>query len=316
MEDFIEYLKAQRRYSQCTTKAYKRDLGSFVEWFCAEEKIAPEEFDPQNVSRKRVREWLVHLSTLGYGRKDQTGRGRKCKQLSPTTINRMLSALKSYYRYLLRMQRVKSDPTRGVKTQKQSLKLPSYVRQQSMLQLLEQSEPSPRDKFLLLRNSLILELLYGCGLRLSELMGLDVDDFNPSSRTLVVDGKGDKQRAIPVSEYLSEKILEYISLINRQKICRIEEKALILTQKGKRISRITVYRVVRQQMESADVKCRRSPHSLRHTFATLLLNNGADMREIQELLGHSSLRSTQVYTHNTIGDLQKAYAKAHPREKQ
>ena len=146
-------------------------------------------------------------------------------------------------------------------------------------------------------------------------MGIDRTDFSEDYTSLRVRGKGDKERIVPVMEFLREKILHYLELIERQNICNSSEKALILTQKGKRISRSVVYRVVREELARGGVQGKRSPHVLRHTFATHLLNGGADMREIQELLGHASLQATQVYTHNSIARLREVYNKAHPREK-
>ena len=152
-------------------------------------------------------------------------------------------------------------------------------------------------------------------MRLAELAGIDRDDFSADCTSLRVRGKGDKQRIVPVLACVREKILHYLRLIERQNICNSTEKALFLTHKGKRISRSVVYRMVRAELTRAGVQGKKSPHVLRHTFATHLLNGGADMREIQELLGHASLQATQVYTHNSIARLREIYAKAHPREK-
>ena len=161
----------------------------------------------------------------------------------------------------------------------------------------------------------ILTLFLGTGIRISELVGINRDDFSDNYTSLRVRGKGDKERLVPILEFLREKILHYLELIDRQNICNSAEKALFLTHKGKRIARITVYRIVKEELARGGVQGKKSPHVLRHTFATHLLNGGADMREIQELLGHASLQATQVYTHNSIARLRDAYAKAHPREK-
>ena len=164
-------------------------------------------------------------------------------------------------------------------------------------------------------NPLAQDLAPPAGLRLAELVGIDRDDFSADYASLRVRGKGDKQRMVPILEFVREKILSYLDLIARQNICNSAEKALFLTHKGKRISRSVVYRMVRAELTRAGVQGKKSPHVLRHTFATHLLNGGADMREIQELLGHASLQATQVYTHNSIARLREIYAKAHPREK-
>ena len=152
-------------------------------------------------------------------------------------------------------------------------------------------------------------------LELMELVGIDRDDFSADFSSLRIRGKGDKERIVPMLEFVREKILHYIGLIERQNICISSEKALFLTHKGKRISRTAVYRTVQEELDRAGVQGKKSPHVLRHTFATHLLNGGADMREIQELLGHASLQATQVYTHNSIAKLREIYTKAHPREK-
>ena len=191
---------------------------------------------------------------------------------------------------------------------------PEFVPESRMTTIVSECGPDSED-FLTERNSLIILMFYACGLRLAELVGIDRSDFSADYTSLRVRGKGDKQRMVPILEFLREKILHYLGLIERQNICISSEKALFLTHKGKRISRSVVYRMVRAELTRAGVQGKKSPHVLRHTFATHLLNGGADMREIQELLGHASLQATQVYTHNSIARLREIYAKAHPREK-
>ncbi len=163
------------------------------------------------------------------------------------------------------------------------------------------------------RDALVILFFYGTGIRLAELIGIDRDDFTGGFGRLTVRGKGDKERIVPIVAMLRNKIIAHIALIRELNICKSEEKALFLTDKGERISRSEVYRIVNRQLEAMGVHGKRSPHVLRHTFATHLLNSGADIREIQELLGHSSLRATQVYTHNSIAKLTEAYNDAHPR---
>ena len=191
---------------------------------------------------------------------------------------------------------------------------PEFVPESRMTTIVSECGPDSED-FQTERNSLIILMFYACGLRLAELVGIDRSDFSADYTSLRVRGKGDKQRMVPILEFLREKILHYLGLIERQNICISSEKALFLTHKGKRISRSVVYRTVQEELTRAGVQGKKSPHVLRHTFATHLLNGGADMREIQELLGHASLQATQVYTHNSIARLREIYAKAHPREK-
>ena len=203
---------------------------------------------------------------------------------------------------------------RMISTLKTSRRLPAFVPESRMTTIVSECGPDSED-FQTERNSLIILMFYACGLRLAELVGIDRSDFSADYTSLRVRGKGDKQRMVPILEFLREKILHYLGLIERQNICISSEKALFLTHKGKRISRSVVYRTVQEELTRAGVQGKKSPHVLRHTFATHLLNGGADMREIQELLGHASLQATQVYTHNSIARLREIYAKAHPREK-
>lgn len=179
----------------------------------------------------------------------------------------------------------------------------------------DSEERCESDDFDQMRNSLIILMFYTMGLRASELIGIDRDHFSGDYRSLRVRGKGDKDRIVPIIEIVREKILDYIDAISRQNICISDEKALFLTQKGKRISYSTLYRVIHSELEAYGVRGRKSPHVLRHTFATHLLDGGADIREIQSLLGHSSLATTQRYTHTSIAAIRQAYNIAHPHQK-
>ena len=208
----------------------------------------------------------------------------------------------------------RTDVVHPIPSLRTSQRLPAFVPESRMNGIVSECECDSED-FVRERNSLIILLLYTCGLRLAELVGIDRDDFSADFSSLRIRGKGDKERIVPMLEFVREKILHYIGLIERQNICISSEKALFLTHKGKRISRTAVYRTVQEELDRAGVQGKKSPHVLRHTFATHLLNGGADMREIQELLGHASLQATQVYTHNSIAGLREIYAKAHPREK-
>ncbi|MEG2612297.1 MAG: tyrosine-type recombinase/integrase, partial [Alistipes sp.] len=202
----------------------------------------------------------------------------------------------------------------GVKSLKTPKRLPAFVPESRMVTVVEHCEDES-EEFIMSRNALIVVLFYTCGLRLAELISINREDFADDYSSLKVRGKGDKERIVPILEFVRENILHYISLIDGQNICILDKKALILTQKGKRISRSVVYRAVKAELQHEGVQGKTSPHVLRHTFATHLLNGGADMREIQELLGHASLQTTQIYTHNSITALKAIYAKAHPREK-
>ena len=303
IQQFATYLTSERRYSDGTVSNYVSDLKEFAQmmgvesnenWLC--------------VSRSTIKEWLKKLgeSRTKYGRKQQ-----------PSTINRKLSSIKSFYTWLVRSKKITKNPTLGIHRLKTPMRLPSFATEDEMLCNMSQRNEveRPEESFVEVRNRLIIVLLYGLGLRRAELVGINLDDFSPKRDTLKVRGKGGKERIIPVLRYVAEQIEDYLQEISRSKICIKEKKALILSKKGEPISQRTVQRIVNRVLKSSGVQGKSSPHVLRHTFATHLLNEDADLREIQELLGHSSLRATQVYTHNDIRRLRDVYLAAHPRER-
>lgn len=296
LTEFIRYLSAERRYSPLTVRNYKHDVEQFLAWLDCDES----RFDPRSVTTEQIREWIIFRTEEG--------------KLSAGSMNREVASLRAFFRWLHRTGAVEKDIFRMISTLKTSRRLPAFVPESRMTTIVSECGPDSED-FLTERNSLIILMFYACGLRLAELVGIDRSDFSADYTSLRVRGKGDKQRMVPILEFLREKILHYLGLIERQNICISSEKALFLTHKGKRISRSVVYRTVQEELTHAGVQGKKSPHVLRHTFATHLLNGGADMREIQELLGHASLQATQVYTHNSIARLREIYAKAHPREK-
>ena len=296
LTEFIRYLSAERRYSPLTVRNYKHDVEQFLAWLDCDES----RFDPRSVTTEQIREWIIFRTKEG--------------KLSAGSMNREVASLRAFFRWLHRTGAVEKDIFRMISTLKTSRRLPAFVPESRMTTIVSECGPDSED-FLTERNSLIILMFYACGLRLAELVGIDRSDFSADYTSLRVRGKGDKQRMVPILEFLREKILHYLGLIERQNICISSEKALFLTHKGKRISRSVVYRTVQEELTRAGVQGKKSPHVLRHTFATHLLNGGADMREIQELLGHASLQATQVYTHNSIARLREIYAKAHPREK-
>lgn len=297
LDKFIRYLEAERRYSPLTVRNYRRDVEAFLAWLGVDDAA----FDPRRITSEDIREWIVHRSEQG--------------RLSAASINREVSSLRSFFRWLHRTGAVDRNVAKSVPSLRTSRRLPAFVPESRMSGIVSECRYDS-EGFVTERNSLIVLMFYACGLRLAELVDIDRGDFSDDFTSLRVRGKGDKERLVPVLEFLREKILHYLTLIEGQNICNSSEKALFLTHKGKRISRMTVYRVVRGELEQSGVQGKKSPHVLRHTFATHLLNGGADMREIQELLGHASLQATQVYTHNSIARLREVYAKAHPHEKE
>ncbi|WP_308503084.1 tyrosine-type recombinase/integrase [uncultured Alistipes sp.] len=297
LNEFIRYLEAERRYSPLTIRNYRHDVAQLLAWLDIDDTAE----SLRRVSTDDIREWILHRTEEAH--------------LGAASMNREVSSLRSFFRWLLSRGIVERNVVQPVAALRTSRRLPVFIPESRMGGIVRDCE-FDTDRFLGERNSLILLMLYGCGLRLAELVGINRDDFSDNYTTLRVRGKGDKERQVPILEFLRKKILYYLDLIERQNICKSSEKALFLTQKGKRISRITVYRIVKEELGRGGVQGKKSPHVLRHTFATHLLNGGADMREIQELLGHASLQATQVYTHNSIARLREAYAKAHPREKE
>ncbi|HJC26984.1 tyrosine-type recombinase/integrase [uncultured Alistipes sp.] len=296
LPEFIRYLEAERRYSPLTVRNYRRDIERFLAWLDCTDAT----FDPQRITTDDVRAWII----------ERTEQSR----LGAASMNREVSSLRALFRWLHRTGAVTHDimqPIRALKTPK---RLPAFVPESRMQKIVADCKEES-DDFTRERDELIVLMLYSCGLRLAELVGINLDDFADDFSSLRIRGKGDKERVVPILESVREKILHYLEGIRRQNICVFGEKALFLTVKGKRIPRITVYRIVRRELAEGGVQGKKSPHVLRHTFATHLMNGGADMREIQELLGHASLQATQVYTHNSIARLREVYSKAHPREK-
>ncbi len=301
VEEFLRYIEVERRYSPLTVANYRRDLCRFVAWCETELQPPIRPFDPKEVTAAVLREWVIV----------RTERDR----IGPASINRELSTLRSYFRFLLQRHAIDTDLTHSLRAQRTPQRLPAFVPESRMKHILQEEDASVgKGGFEAMRDALIIIMFYACGVRLAELIGIDRDDFSADLSSLRVVGKGGKERMIPIVRPLKHRILDYLNLIDGQNICKSGEKALFLTLKGERVSRTRVYRVVRRELQLGGVQGKSSPHVLRHTFATLLLNHGADMREIQELLGHSSLQTTQIYTHNSISQLQKIYASAHPRE--
>lgn len=294
---FIEYIESGKRYSKLTVRNYKRDVLGFAEWF--NDRIGLDKFDATKVSAEDIRDWIIYrLDTA---------------ELSAASMNRELSSIKSLFSYLRRIGVVEKDITKRISSLKTPKVLPQFVPQSRMDELLESTrEQKYSQEFKQVRNSLIISLLYGCGIRLAELLDIKLGDITNGS--VKIHGKGDKDRLVPLLPELVSRVEAYVECCRR---CGIELTAadkLIVGTAGKPLSRSTVQRVVRQEMMAANVQGRKSPHILRHTFATHLLGKGADMREIQELMGHSSLSTTQHYTHNSIEQLQSVYDKAHPHK--
>ena len=279
----------EKRYSPHTIKAYQIDLTQFQDYL--EETY---ESILQNAKHPMVRSWLAQM--LDYG-------------ISPRSVNRKISVLKSFYKFLLKEEKVKEDPTIKVVPPKMSKKLPVFVEEDQMRKLLDELDFT--DDYAGVRDKLMIELFYSTGIRQSELINLKIKDIDLSSNMIKVLGKRNKERLIPFTIELRQKIGAYLKL--RAELPYKDNSYLLLTNKGKKLYPTLVYRQVNHYLNQVTSLDKKSPHVLRHTFATHMLNNGADLNAIKELLGHANLSATQVYTHNTIDKLKKVYNQAHPR---
>ena len=301
IEAFVTYIQTEKRYSALTVRNYRHDIESFTAWCASNADIPLENFDPTMVTAEDVREWIVYRM--------------EHDKVSVSSMNRELSSLRSFYRYLRRQGAVTQDIFSRITTLRTPKKLPSFVPETRMQNLLDDiREESDSGDFAEQRNALIISLFYSCGLRLAELQGIHFGDFSADGATLLVRGKGDKHRMIPILPELVERVEAYKTTLEAMGFATSADANLIVSQRGKSLSRTAIQKVVKEKLEGANVQGKKSPHILRHTFATHLMNKEADMRDIQELMGHSSLKTTQCYTHNSIAQLQEIYKRAHPHK--
>ena len=289
LDEFLKYLRLEKRYSQHTVKAYQTDLIQFQDYLSE-----VYESSLQQAKHPMVRSWLAQM--LDYG-------------IAPRSVTRKITALKSFYKFLIKEERLKENPTLKIIPPKSSKKLPVFVEQSQMAILLD--ELTFEEGFNGVRDKLIIELFYSTGIRQSELINLKLKDVSLSSNTIKVLGKRNKERLIPFTIELRQKLEAYIK--SRAELSIKDTSYLLLTQKGKKLYPTLVYRQVNHYLSQVTSLDKKSPHVLRHTFATHMLNNGADLNTIKELLGHANLSATQVYTHNTIDKLKLVYNQAHPR---
>ncbi len=303
IDRFIEYIKSERRYSELTVRNYRRDIENFATWFCQQRGLQSkglENFDVTKVCAEDVSDWIIYRMDTA--------------ELQAATMNRELSSIKSFFKYLRKIGVIKSNILKRIGSLKDSQPLPVFVPQSRMEEMLKDvKEQSYEHNIISQRNSIIISLLYGCGIRLAELLRITLGDI--SDGAVKIYGKGGKERLVPLLPELEARIVRYTTVCRENGAIIDDKSPLIFGKAGKALSRTTVQRIVMQQMSAAGVQGRKSPHVLRHTFATDLLREGANMREIQELMGHSSLRSTQHYTHTSIRQLQGVYDKAHPHSR-
>ena len=288
IDAFLEYLRYERNYSEETEKSYKVDLFQFEE-FTNECELQLKDVNPNT-----IREWVVQMMDKG---------------MSASSINRKLSALRSFYKYLLKQGVITADPMRKISGPKKKKPLPVFVKEKEMDRLLDDIDFG--DGFEGHRDKLIIQLFYETGMRLAELVGLNDADVDFGAKVIKVTGKRNKQRIIPFGEELAKAMQDYLT--ERSQAVPTQTGAFITKENGERIPRSNVQNIVRRNLSKVTTMKKRSPHVLRHTFATSMLNHQAELGAIKELLGHESLATTEVYTHTTFEELKKAYNQAHPR---
>lgn len=289
-ESFINYLKYEKRYSHLTAVAYKKDLDQFEEFFVK----TVGDFSVEGINDKVVRQWIIELMDQG---------------LSSRTVNKKVSALKSFYKYLLRSEVISDNKLTNVTVPKLRKKLPVFVEEKNLDHLLDDGYFG--NDFEAIRDKLIISLLYGTGIRLAELMHLRGNDIFESEQLIKVLGKRNKERIIPYPRSLNSLIDQYKS--ERKKIAETDPGYFFLTAKGEPVYEKLIYRIVNKYLAFVTTVSKKSPHVLRHSFATHLLNRGADLNAVKEMLGHANLSATQIYTHTSLEKIQKVYKQAHPR---
>ncbi len=299
VDDFLRYIEGERRYSPLTVRNYRHDIESFISW-C---DLSVEEFSADKVERRHIELWMEHLIRV--------------ERLKNSTVDCYIASLRSFWRWMLTHDRASRDIVSKISRGRPSRHIPTFVPDTRMDDVLKGlSEDIASGDEVRVRDAVIILMFYTLGLRLSELHGANEEDISANFRQIRVLGKGNKMRVVPIIGVVGDVIKKYFSLKSSQNICIGQKKALILSSKGERISQRTMQRIVDRVLKASGVQGKSSPHVLRHTFATHLLNMGADLREIQELLGHSSLKATQVYTHNNIEQLKMVYSRAHPHERE
>jgi len=291
IQSFLDYLKYEKRYSIHTLTSYQTDLTDFFEY------INFQFSNPslKDINHNYVRSWLAYL---------------KGKKLVSKSLNRKISSLKSFFKYQLKIGRIETTPMTNVISPKSSKRLPVFVRESETKELTQSLNQSTED-WKTLNGKMLISIFYATGMRLSELITLKEKQIDFSRSQIKVLGKGNKERIIPVSKEAMQTIREYIQMKKRD--FEKTDDVFLVTEKGKKVYPKYAYLLVKKILNKTSSLDKQSPHVLRHTFATHLMNNGADLNAVKELLGHSSLASTQVYTHNSIEKLKNVYKKAHPK---
>jgi integrase/recombinase XerC len=298
--DFLKFIEFEKRYSKHTLISYQTDLNQYSLFL--EEEFSLD--NPENVTYSIIRSWIVKLAE---------------NNITAKSINRKIASLRSYYKFLLRSGKISKDPTLKLKAPKVKKSLPVFIEEDKLVNLLDRVSTEKNyigfeENFSGHRDRLIIELFYGTGMRLSELIAVKTPDINFYEGTVKVLGKGNKERIIPMNHTLVERIKEYNQLKKKEGLDN-STNYLIVTNEGAKTYPMFVYRTVTKyfEMNKEITVEKKSPHVLRHSFATHLLNKGADLNAIKDLLGHSSLAATQVYTHNSLDKLKEIFKQAHPK---
>ena len=299
IDEFVRYLKEERNYSEHTARSYRGDLRQFFSYINEKRKeVTP----PSQVTPRMVEDYLVFLYEEGEAK---------------SSMARKLASLRSFFQFLIKRGRMTVNPAKVISSPRLPKRLPSYLTVEEVEELVEAPSTTEelRARSLGVRDKAILELLYATGMRVSEIVSLNLDDLDLRGRSVLVRGKGKKERLIPFGSAASRALRLYLSqrknLLSEAKV----ESALFLSKSGKRLFPRDVARIIARYVRRTSLKKRISPHTIRHSFATHLLNRGADLRFIQEFLGHSSLATTERYTHLSLAKLREVYDKAHPRAK-
>ena len=295
LENFLKYLQAEKRYSPHTLRAYRDDISQF---YIHLGEVGGSEPDIKLFRHQNIRAWVAELMRSG---------------MSARSVNRKLSSLSSFFKYLMKKELLAADPMVKVIIPKQAKRLSIFLEEEKLNSYMDSKELLAPESYEEVRNRTILELFYATGIRLSELVSLTDASVDFSSNLLKVEGKGSKERLVPLTPHIVECLNRYIEKRTAEFANTDVGRYLFLTTRGKQIYPRLVYNVVKQELSKGGFTGKRSPHILRHSFATHLLNNGADLNSIKEILGHSGLGATQVYTHNTFEKLKKVHRNAHPR---
>ncbi len=290
IDSFIGFLRVERNYSMHTLRAYAKDIRAFRDFLYSVDGS----FSFSDADSDLVRAWAASLMDSGS---------------SPATVCRRLSSLRTFYDYLCREGHVSGNPASAIQGPKRRKRLPAFVKEADMDYLLD--EQLPDGSYEACRDRMILMLFYETGIRLSELVGLDVSGVDTQASVIKVFGKRSRERIIPFAGELNRELEHYLAV--RSALPSLQCDALFLSSKGNRISHSAVYRMVKTRLGDIGSVKKRSPHVLRHSFATAMLNNGAEIGVVRELLGHKRLATTEIYTHLTFEELKKVYEKAHPR---